>query len=201
MTITATNHPMHWWQKHKNRRALIAFLFVLPALINFTIFRYYPILWASWASLWDYSLLGGFRKFLGFDNYVRALTADSIFLQSLWTTFLFVLGYVPLQIALSLALALFASQDRRGAGPLRAAIFVPVVMSFVVVSIIWGMLLNKDVGLINGILQSLGFPRVTFLLNPDLALATIIAITIWKNVGYTVIVLVAGIKDIPEMYY
>lgn len=201
MTAAATPHSLRWWQKHKNRRALVAFLFVLPALINFTIFRYYPILWAAWASLWDYSLLSGFQKFLGFGNYVRAFVKDPIFLASLRTTLYFVIAYVPLQVALSLLLAVFAGQERRGAGILRAIIFVPVVMSFVVVSIVWGMLLNKDVGLVNGILQTLGLPRVTFLLNPTLALPTIIAITIWKNVGYTVIVLVAGLKSIPDIYY
>lgn len=197
----AEHKPLRWWQKYRNRQAMIAFLFVLPALINFTIFRYYPIVWATWASFWNYSLLGGFRQFLGLDNYIRAFTNDPIFLSSLRTTFIFVIVYVPVQVAFSLALAVFANQDRPGAGILRAIIFVPVVMSFVVVSIVWGMLLNKDVGLINGLLQTLGFPRVSFLLDKNLALPTIIAITIWKNVGYTVIVLVAGLKGIPELYY
>lgn len=197
----AVHKPLHWWQKYRNRQAIFAFLFVLPALINFTVFRYYPIAWATWASFWNYSLLGGFREFLGIDNYIRAFTNDPIFLASLRTTFIFVVVYVPFQVGLSLLLAVFAAQDRPGAGILRAIIFVPVVMSFVVVSIVWGMLLNKDVGLINGLLQTMGLPRVSFLLDKNLALPTIIAITIWKNVGYTVIVLVAGLKGIPELYY
>lgn len=204
ITVSATatqGSTLRWWQQHKNRRALIAFLFVLPALINFTVFRYYPIAWAGWTSLWNYSLLGGFRNFVGLDHYVRAFTSDPIFLQSLKTTFIFVIVYVPIQVSFSLGLAVFAGQDRPGAGILRAIIFVPVVMSFVVVSIVWGMLLNKDVGLINGLLQTMGIPRISFLLDKNLALPTIIAITIWKNVGYTVIVLVAGIKSIPELYY
>lgn len=201
MSASTSTSMLHWWQRDRNRRTLIALLFVLPALVNFTIFRYLPILWAAWASLWDYSLLGGFREMVGLGNYVRAFTGDSIFLESLRTTFFFVLAYVPIQLALALALALFASLERPGTGALRAFIFVPVVMSFVVVSIVWGMLLNKDVGLINGMLQSLGLPRVSFLMDKNLALPTIIAITIWKNVGYSVIILVAGLKGIPETYY
>jgi ABC-type sugar transport system permease subunit len=71
----------------------------------------------------------------------------------------------------------------------------------VVVSIVWGMLLNKDVGLINAILQMLGLPRQSFLTSITNALPSIIAISIWKNVGYTVIILVAGLKGIPDLYY
>lgn len=201
MSVAASNKPSRWWNKHKNRNLLIMFLFVLPALLNFTIFRYLPILWAVRASFWDYSLLGGFREMIGLDNYIRAFTADPIFLASMKTTLVFALIYVPIQVGLALGLALFANQKKPGVGALRAIIFIPVVTSFVVVSIVWGMILNQDVGLLNGLLQTLGLPRMTYLKNPDLALPTIAAISIWKNVGYSLIVLVAGLKGIPDIYY
>src|SRR5690348_15004100 len=92
---------LRWWQKHRNQALIISFLFVLPALINFTVFRYYPMIWAGWASLWNYSLLGGFTKFVGADNYIKAL-ADSTFLNSLRVTLYFTLLKVPLQIVLAL---------------------------------------------------------------------------------------------------
>lgn len=195
------NKKVLWWKKQKNINYLIALLFVLPALINFTIFRYYPIAWAFRASFWDYSLLGGFREMVGFGNYIKAFTDDPVLLNSLKTTLFFAIWYVPVQVALALGLAVFANQNRPGVGPLRAIIFIPVVTSFVVVSIVWGMILNQDVGLLNGFLQTLGLPRFSFLNNKELALPTIVAISIWKNVGYSVIILVAGLKGIPGMYY
>jgi ABC-type sugar transport system permease subunit len=191
---------LKWWKGKKLKDALTALLFVLPALINFSIFRYYPIIWSARASFWDYSLLGGFRKYLGFGNYVR-LFGDKFFWQSMGVTSKFFLMYVPVVVVLALLLAVFTNQRKPGMGAMRAIIFIPVVTSFVVVSIIWGMLLNKDVGLINSILSTLGFSRISFLMNKENALPTIAMISIWKNVGYSVIVLAAGLKSIPgEMY-
>lgn len=190
-------------KKFNKRKAwdyFTSLLFVLPALINFAIFRYYPIIWAGRASLWDYSMLGGFRNYLGLGNYQRLLT-DQFFWQSMWVTVQFFLMYVPPIVILALALAVFSNQKKPGMGAIRAIIFIPVVTSFVVVSIIWGILLNRDVGLINGIIHSLGFSRVSFLLDVNRALPTIAFISVWKNVGYSVIILAAGLKTIPGEFY
>jgi multiple sugar transport system permease protein len=86
-------------------------------------------------------------------------------------------------------------------GLMRSLIFIPVVFSFVVVSVIWGLVLNTNNGLLNALLSTLGLPRGTFLTSAQYALPSIIAITIWKEVGYTVIILVAGIKGIPREFY
>ncbi len=116
-------------------------------------------------------------------------------------TLRFFLMYVPSVVGLALALAVFANQKKPGMGAIRAIIYIPVVTSFVVVSIIWGMLLNKDVGLVNGIINSLGFDRISFLMNKQNALPTIAMISVWKNVGYSVIILVAGLKGIDSSLY
>jgi multiple sugar transport system permease protein len=191
---------LRWWQKQKFRQYLIAFLFVLPALINFTVFRYYPMFWSARASFWDYSLLGGFKENIGWDNYSRMIN-DEFFWQSLWVTFKFFMMYVPSVVVLALGLAAFSNQRKPGMGAIRAVIFIPVVTSFVVVSILWGMLLNKDVGLVNSILATLGLGRVSFLLDKQNALPTIAVISIWKNVGYSMIVIVAGLKGVPSELY
>ncbi|MBN2044342.1 MAG: sugar ABC transporter permease [Anaerolineales bacterium] len=186
-----------WWQKRKFQQYAVAFLFVLPALINFTVFRYYPMIWSARASFWEYSLLGGFKENIGWENYIRMIN-DEFFWDSLLVTGKFFLMYVPAVVIFAMALALFSNQKKPGMGTIRAVIFVPVVTSFVVVSILWGMLLNKDVGLVNSILASLGFGRISFLLDKENALPTIAMISIWKNVGYSVIILVAGLKGVPE---
>lgn len=193
--------PIRWWQRQRIRYMAVAVLFVLPALINFAVFRYYPLFWAAGTSFWNYSLLGGFKEFVGLDNYVRALTSDPAFWGSMRVTLTYVVGKVPFQIVLALALAVFANQPRRGMGVMRALIFIPVVTSFIVVSIVWGMILNRDVGLLNSILQSVGLPRLEYLTSTSNAMPTIIVISTWKDVGYSVIILVAGLKGIPKEYY
>jgi multiple sugar transport system permease protein len=193
--------PIRWLQNYRNRNLIISLVFVLPALINFAVFRYYPMLWSAWTSTWNYSLLGGFKEFVGLDNYVHALTADTSFINSLGVTLFFALVKVPLQVVLALGLAIFASQPRRGMGVMRALIFIPVVTSFIVVSIVWGMILNRDVGLLNAILQTIGLPRLSYLTSTQNALPSIIAISTWKDVGYSVIILAAGLKGVSSTFY
>jgi ABC-type sugar transport system permease subunit len=116
-------------------------------------------------------------------------------------TLYFFSGKVPLTIILALALASFANQERRGMGVMRALIFVPVVTSFVVVAIVWGMVLYYNVGLMNAALQSIGFSRIEFLTSPENVMPTIIGISLWKDVGYSVIIFVAGMRGIPQEFY
>jgi multiple sugar transport system permease protein len=205
MAVTAgalpTGKKPRWWQKYRNQYILLGLLFVLPALINFAVFRYYPMIWAFRTSLWEYSLMRGFTEFVGFDHYVRAFTGDPRFWESMRATFYYVVGKVPLTIILALALAAFANQERRGMGVMRALIFVPVVTSFVVVAIVWGMVLNYNVGLMNAMLQNFGLPRIEFLTNPDNVMPTIIGISLWKDVGYSVIIFVAGMRGISQEFY
>lgn len=199
-THALSDKPMPFWKKRGFIQYSIAFLFILPALINFAVFRYFPIGWAFRASLWDYSLLGGFKEFIGVDNYIR-LFGDKYFWQSMLVTLKFFLLYVPTIVIISLALASFANQNKPGMGTIRAIIYIPVVTSFVVVSIVWGMLLHKDVGLVNSLLQSIGLSRVSFLMDKDNALPTIAMISVWKDVGYCVIIFIAGFKGVPKELY
>jgi ABC-type sugar transport system permease subunit len=186
--------------RKKSYRSLLLLLFALPALLNFVVFRYLPIFWAINASLWDYSLLAGFRRFLGLGNYIELL-ADQAFLNSLWVTFKYLIIYVPVTVVVALGLASFVNQRKPGVNFLRAVVFIPVVTSFVVVSIVWGMLLNKDIGMVNSIMQAFGIERVAFLLNTKTALPTIALMSVWKNVGYSMIIVVAGLKGIDSSLY
>ena len=199
--VGTSQRRIKWWQKYQNRNYFFAFLFVLPALINFFLFRYLPIIWAARTSFYKYSFFKGFEGFVGLDHYIKIFTDDPQLINSLRVTLIFALTKVPVQVALALALAVFAVQSIRGMGTMRAVIFIPVVTSFIVVSIVWGMMLNKDVGLVNALLQTVGLPRMVFLSSKTNALPSIIMITIWKDIGYSVIILVAAMKGIPEVYY
>ncbi|MEM6527225.1 MAG: hypothetical protein AAF653_02965, partial [Chloroflexota bacterium] len=84
--IESLDEDVRWWQTYRFRYAAVAFLFVLPALINLIVFRYYPIFWTGYTSFWDYSLLRGYTRMVGFDNYIRAFTNDPQFYTSLRIT-------------------------------------------------------------------------------------------------------------------
>jgi multiple sugar transport system permease protein len=184
----------------KQRQYLIAFLFVLPALVNFAIFRYIPIFMAGYASLFDYSLLGGFGDFVGSKNYMRAVE-DDLFWTSMWVSFQYALMKVPAQVILSLLLAMFVSREVRGMSLMRTIIFFPVVTSLVVAAMLWQLMYNKDLGLIQSILSAFGLHHNGFLSNPTLALPSIVVMMVWKEVGFSMIIFVAGLKGIPEMFY
>ncbi|MEZ4707098.1 MAG: sugar ABC transporter permease [Caldilineaceae bacterium] len=190
------------WQRiwtSKNRNYAVAFLFVLPALINFFIFRYLPILAAIRASLWQYSLLGGYGAFNGLGHYAY-MWNDPIFWKSMTATILFALMKVPIQVMLSLVLAVFLAREDRITGLVRGAIFIPVVTSVVVVSILWSMMYHSQLGLINSLLSLVGIPPQTFLTNVNRALPSVTAMMIWKEVGFSMIILMAGLKGIPDIY-
>ncbi len=184
----------------QQRRYLIAFLFVLPALINFTIFRYLPIILAGQASLYDYSLLGGFGDFVGLKNFQRAFS-DDLFWSSIIVSLKYTLLKVPFQVILALLLAMFVSRHIRGMGFMRTTIFFPVVTSLVVGAMIWSMMYNKDLGLIQSLLGIFGVPHIGFLSSSALALPAIVVMMVWKEVGFSMIIFVAGLQAIPEMFY
>lgn len=201
--LTMPPRPISLWRKiwtRRNRNYLIAFLFFLPAMVNFILFRYLPIFVSIRSSLWQYSLLGGYGRFVGLQHYINMLD-DPLFWKSLRVTAMYVLLKVPIQIVFSLALAVFLQQERWIMGVVRSAIFTPVVTSIVVVSVLWSMMYHSQLGLINSILSAFGIPRQAFLSDPQRALPAITFMMIWKEVGYSMIILMAGLKGIPDVYY
>ena len=194
---TTTTRGFFSW---RNRQLMIAFLFILPALINFTVFRYIPIVASVRASFYEYSLLRGLRDFIGLDHYSRMLT-DPAFWQSLQVTSLFVIYKVPIQIVLSLALAVLLQRETIGAGAVRSAILTPMVTSVIVGSIIWAMMYHSQLGLIQSFLNAVGLPRQAFLSDAGRALPAVTVMMIWKDLGFSFIILLAGLKAIPQTYY
>ena len=184
----------------RRQQLIVAFLFVLPAMINFATFRYIPIVQAFIASMYDYSLLGGFGDFVGGQNYMRMFT-DPVFWRSMQATVLFVLYKVPLQIVLALGLAMLLARQSIGTAIVRSAILTPMVTSIIIVSIIWAMMYHSQQGLLQSLLVTLGFQKIAFLSDTGRALPAVAAMMIWKDIGFSFIIFVAGLKGIPEMYY
>jgi ABC-type sugar transport system permease subunit len=184
----------------RRRQLIIAFLFVLPALINFAVFRYIPIFSAFVTSLYNYSLLGGYGDFVGAAHYTKMLS-DPVFWRSLAATGLFVLYKVPLQVVLSLGLALLLQRQSAGTAIVRSAIMTPMVTSIIIVTIIWAMMYQPDQGLFQSVLGAFGIPRTEFLTSQSRALPAVAFMMIWHDIGFSFIIFVAGLKGIPEMYY
>jgi multiple sugar transport system permease protein len=198
--LVTVSPPKKSWLTLRRRQYIFAFLFFLPAFVNFAIFRYIPILQAFYISFYDYSLLGGYKEFLGLGQYIRTFQ-DDLFWQSLKVAVLFSIVKVPIQVFLSILLAVFVSREIRGMNVMRTIIFIPVVTSLVVVALLWSMMYNYDLGLIQSLLGIFGLPHIAFLSSQTLALPSIILMMIWKDIGFSTIIFVAGLKGIPDTFY
>lgn len=136
-------------------------------------------------------------SFAGADN-IRLLAGDLRFWQAVGNTFVFLAIHLPLQIAVALTLALALNRPMRFRAFWRAAFFLPVVISGAVVAILWSALYATDVGLINALLAKVGVDPVPWLTDPNLAMPAIAVMVTWKNVGFYVIIYLAGLQYIPR---
>ena len=159
-------------------------------------FALYPIVFAVVLVFLHWDLVTA-PTFAGADN-MRLLATDARFWRAVGNTFIFLAIHVPLQIATALALALALNRKLAGRGFWRAAFFLPVVISGAVVAILWSNLYANDVGLINRLLIKLGGSPVPWLTDPRTALPAIAVMVTWKNVGFYVIIYLAGLQYIPK---
>lgn len=176
------------------------FLFLVPVLVFFAVFRYAPVLIGVWVSLWDYSLLRGFQRFAGLEHYITVFT-DPGMLSAVWITVRFAVGKVVVEVIIGLALSLLLVRSTRVNALIRSVLFVPVVTSSIVLSVIWAMLYNSQSGLINSVLMALGLPPQPFLTSTSQALGSLIGMGVWSTLGLTVIILVVGLGQIDQALY
>jgi len=159
-------------------------------------FAAYPIVFALVLVFLRWDLVTT-PSFAGFDN-VTLLVHDGRFWRAVANTFVFLSIHVPLQIVTALGLALALNRKLAGRGFWRAAFFLPVVISGAVVAILWSNLYATDVGLINKLLVRIGLAPVSWLTDPNTAMPAIAVMVTWKNVGFYVIIYLAGLQYIPR---
>ena len=179
---------------------LTAYLFLLPACLLLGVFVLYPLLQLLWVSLNEWNILKDQMTFVGAKNY-QAILSEEGFRQALLNTVYYVAVTVPLGIAVSLGLALLLNNKLRGVGFLRTAVFTPFVTSTVAAGVIFIWLMDYDRGLVNAALDGVGFSRINFLQSDKWAMPAVILMTVWKQAGYNMILFLAGLQSIPEMYY
>jgi multiple sugar transport system permease protein len=184
----------------KSEELRAAYLLILPATLGLLIFSIYPIVVTVRTSFYDVSTLAMQYNPVGFENYLRALQ-DPVFLISIRNTIFYTAGVVALQVTIALLLAILLNSVFPAVGLFRTAFFLPSVTSLVVVSTIWKIMLHSDVGIINNFLRLLNLPAQPWLTSPDLAMWSIIMIGVWKEVGFSMLVLLGGLNIIPSHFY
>jgi multiple sugar transport system permease protein len=183
---------------YRSKTNLWGFLFSLPAVLLFVVFAAYPILQTFYFSFTEYNIAQP-PVFIGLDNYKTILTTP-IFLDSVGFTFKYaIFTYVPtLILALVLAVGLNSRIPLRGS--LRMLNFIPVVISWVIVAVVWKLLFHLQ-GLINVSIGQLGIPAVNWLLEGENAQWAIIIPSIWKEIGFYMVIFLAGLQNIPGVFY
>jgi multiple sugar transport system permease protein len=174
-------------------------LFLLPGLSGLLLFTVLPILASLVLTLFQWDLLTA-PRFVGLANYARLL-GDGEFWAALRHTLSFIFGYLPLVLLLGLGLALALNAPLRGIGLIRTAFFLPVVSSWVAVALLWSWLFNPRYGLINYLLSLVGIVGPGWLFDPRWAMPAVILTSVWKDLGFVVVLFLAGLQAIPQEYY
>lgn len=185
-----------------NKRARSAWLFLTPALLFYAIFLIFPVLSSLYLSLHEWNMLTSplDAKYVGWSNYSYIFTKDKVFLKALGNTFIYAMSVVPISVVLSIFLAVLVYRQKRSS-IWRLIFFLPTITTPVAIGMVWMYLYRPNYGLINTILNLFGFKSLDWLNNPKTALLSIIITAIWANIGANMLILYAGLKDIPTSYY
>ena len=181
---------------------LAPYLFLLPQTLLVLIFIIRPLIQTAWLSLNDWVLsLRPTPTYAGLANY-EGLFSDPLFLQALKTTALYVLGTTPIALSLGLLVAIALNQPiGRFRVLFRTAFFVPVVVPTVVVALVWVFLFDIRVGLVNNLISSLGLVPPNWFADVRFALVTVIIASVWQQIGFAMVIFLAGLQAIPDTFY
>ena len=178
------------------RYGAVVVAFLAPSAVPLVAFVFYPMVQAAWISMHQWNLLSPMR-WVGLDNYA-ALLADPDTRAVFGHTLFYVVGELPLVLVGGLALALALNSRLRGRTLLRGVYFLPVVTSWIVVALVWRWLLNPAVGVVNHLLGLVGIDGPGWWTDPRWAMPSIILASAWKDLGFVMVILLAGLQSIPE---
>src|SRR5690606_27517591 len=193
--VTVSQHRMSRCAKRDLRAAL---LFIAPAALGFVVFFLVPTVRWSWFSFTDSNLSGG-GEFIGVENY-RRLFADELFWNSVVVTIQYVVINISVQTVLAVLIAVLMHRLTRSV-VIRGIILLPYLVANVVVALVWFWMFDYSTGIVNVILDGLGVDRVAFFGNEATAIPTIALINVWRFVGYTALLVFAGLQTIPQQLY
>ncbi len=185
----------------KNKYFSKAWLYLFPALLVLGVFQIYPIIKSFLMGFYtDFDYLEDVVYEWGFNNFSN-LFHDSDFILAIKNTCVLTLFAAPLSILVSLIFAVLLNMNIHCRKIFQSIYFLPFVTSMVAVSIVWAWMLNKDYGLINSILAVFGISKVAWLTNPKMTIPILVVLSVWKGLGYRVIIFLAGLQGIDKQYY
>lgn len=183
------------------KRQLTPYLFLLPALVILGLTVFWPAIQAFYLSFtrYEYDLTQA-PQWIGLANFKR-LWADSVFRKTMANTFLYLIVVVPILVTVPLGLAILVNRNLRGINWFRASFYMPVVISMVVAGIAWRPIYAEN-GIFNQFLAQLGLKQgIAWLANPKVAIFSVMAVTVWKGLGYYMVIYLAGLQSIPAELY
>ncbi|ETA49553.1 carbohydrate ABC transporter permease [Ponticoccus alexandrii] len=181
-------------------RRLTPYLLIAPLLAFIAVFTYLPILSSVNLSFREWDFLTDGKPWVGMENY-RLVLSSSEFWNAVRVTGIFALISVPLRLALALAIASYLVREALPQRLLRGALFLPSVTSTVAIAVVFSWLFATDYGVINAALATFGIPKVYWLQNPQLALWVIVLVNTWKQLGYDIVLYIAGLQAISKDLY
>ncbi|GAB1817983.1 carbohydrate ABC transporter permease [Herbidospora sp. RD11066] len=184
--------------KKRLRYALTVAVFLLPSAIPLLLFTLIPMAGSLWTSFHEWNLITPMR-WVGLDNYADLLGSEET-RAAFGHTLYFIAGYLPLVYAGGLGLAMLLNRAMKGRDIFRAIYFLPVVTSWVVVALLWKWLLNPASGIVNWAISLVGLEGPGWWTDPDWAMPSIILASAWKDLGFVMIILLAGLQAIPKEY-
>lgn len=179
---------------------MVGLLFVLPVVIGTFIFNVAPVAISLWMSFQHWDLITP-PTYAGTSNYVQLFTSDPFARNAMSNTIYYAVGAVILGMVLSLSLALLVNRAIRGVYLYRLAFFVPVIVTVSAVGLVWQLLLNGKLGLVNLTLARLGIDGPSWLVDPQWAMFSVVIISVWQGAGYSMMIFLAGLQNIPNDLY
>jgi multiple sugar transport system permease protein len=199
---TRARQGRHRQVLQRMRKEWTAYLFLAPSLIQFFVFTAFSVLFSFYLSFHEWNILEPEKPLVGLDNYARLL-GDVRFREAIVNTIYYTVVSVPATLLCGLLVALLLNNQIRARGLFRAMFYLPGITSGVVVAIVWKWVFNGDFGLINYYLTQMGLisEPVRWLTDPNLAMPSIIIVSVWGGVGGCMIIYLAGLQAIPEEIY
>ena len=182
----------------KYKEQLWAYVFIMPQIAGILIFTLLPIVFSFVLSFNDWNIIKP-MKFVGFDNFIKVYK-NAVFWETLGNTTRYVLMYVPSVAVIALSLAMLLNKTFLGSGALRTMLYLPHLTSSVAVCMVWGLMYQSD-GVLNYLLSLIGIEGPKWLADPDWAMLSVVIVSIWRSMGYHMVLYLSGLRGINPTYY
>lgn len=182
----------------KYKEQLWAYVFIMPQIAGILIFTLLPIVFSFVLSFNDWNIIKP-MKFVGFDNFIKVYK-NAVFWETLGNTTRYVLMYVPSVAVIALSLAMLLNKTFWGSGALRTMLYLPHLTSSVAVCMVWGFMYQSD-GVLNYLLSLIGIEGPKWLADPDWAMLSVVIVSIWRSMGYHMVLYLSGLRGINPTYY